>query len=290
MSCRSCGIDGPTKYVEFYQNIGMLFARRSAEVKGDLCRTCIGTYFKSYTLTTLFLGWWGLISFFLTPCFILNNVVRYLLSFRLPKPDFAAMSTVHVSADAVPPSVGSGSFKFKMIYGVIIGLVVLGVVAFNSVRFMEKHAPAVNAQLHQGEITDESDGEYTGTKIRADIDALNKDTNATTWAELRPDFLSRESYLNDLKTQNNKLQRRLEIEQNANLGANDVCEQLVLDELGPALKDYVEVLSKEFSVIKSTPTPTQDTVSLLGDLGKREAGARQQFNTYIGHRDEKRCK
>src|SRR5580704_16268081 len=110
MVCKGCGIDAPTKYVEFYQNIGMFFYRQSTEFKGDLCRTCIGKYFQSYTLTTLFLGWWGLISFVVTPFLLLNNVIRYLLAFRLPKPDFAASMNMQALTTAMPPSVASGSF------------------------------------------------------------------------------------------------------------------------------------------------------------------------------------
>ena len=135
MSCQSCGIDAPTKYVEFYQNVGLLFARQQAETKGNLCRRCIGKCFKSYTLTTLFLGWWGVISFCVTPFILLNNVIRYLLALRLPEPGIGAMNTMSASIDSTPPSVGSGSFKLKLVYGTIVCAVILYLVASQVVGF-----------------------------------------------------------------------------------------------------------------------------------------------------------
>ena len=162
--------------------------------------------------------------------------------------------------------------------------------ASRSVGFLEKHAPSANASLHQGEITDESDGEYVGTKIWEDIGTLNADTKSTTWTTLRPELLSRQPYLNDLNAQNDKLQRWLVVERNANLGANDVCEALAINELGPAVKSYVKALDDEFSAIKNMPTKTSETASALRDLSTQEDTARQQVNAYVGHRDQKGCK
>lgn len=76
--CQVCGSLTPTKYVEFYQNIGMLVMRQSSSIKGNLCKKCINREFKKRTLTTLFLGWWGMISFFLTPIYLINNIGRFV--------------------------------------------------------------------------------------------------------------------------------------------------------------------------------------------------------------------
>jgi hypothetical protein len=110
--CKTCGAQAPTKYVEFYQNIGLVVTRQWAKVDGNLCRRCIGGYFRSFTLTTLFLGWWGVISLFITPLILLNNVTRYLLSLRLPEPSLAAMDTP-LSSTGLTPSVGTHSRRFK---------------------------------------------------------------------------------------------------------------------------------------------------------------------------------
>jgi hypothetical protein len=45
VGCQSCGVEAPTKYVEFYQNIGALFMRFSKSIKGILCKNCINHCF-----------------------------------------------------------------------------------------------------------------------------------------------------------------------------------------------------------------------------------------------------
>ncbi len=81
--CQCCGVEAPSKYVEFHQNIGALVMRFSKSTKGNLCRRCIRKTFWEYTLITMAVGWLGVISFILAPIFIINNVVRYLASLGL---------------------------------------------------------------------------------------------------------------------------------------------------------------------------------------------------------------
>ncbi|MGE3809258.1 MAG: hypothetical protein AB7K24_31730 [Gemmataceae bacterium] len=78
MICQNCGIEAPTKYVAFYQNIGLLILRMSKGVEGELCKPCIHHFFWEFTMMNLIVGWWGVISLIVTPFFILNNIVRYL--------------------------------------------------------------------------------------------------------------------------------------------------------------------------------------------------------------------
>ena len=82
--CQACGRQAPSKYVEFYQNIGALVMRFHKSLKGNLCRQCIDKYFWEYTLYTLFLGWWGMISLIVTPFLLVNNIVRYLFCLGMP--------------------------------------------------------------------------------------------------------------------------------------------------------------------------------------------------------------
>jgi hypothetical protein len=91
--CQACGVEAPTKYVEFYYNIGMLVARMHKHIKGNLCKRCIHKYFWQFTLKDIVLGWWGMISIIVTPIFLINNVARYL----------AAMGLEATPADARPP-------------------------------------------------------------------------------------------------------------------------------------------------------------------------------------------
>lgn len=83
--CSTCGGLFPTKYVKFYENIGMILQRQYRRIEGNMCRECIDKYFWEYTMKTLILGWWGMISFCITPFYLLNNIGRYLLTLGLKK-------------------------------------------------------------------------------------------------------------------------------------------------------------------------------------------------------------
>ena len=85
--CVSCGLPAETKYVEFYENVGLLFMRYHRTVKGNLCKSCIDYYFWNLTGKTMLLGWWGVISFFITPFILLNNFIRFLFTISMKKPN-----------------------------------------------------------------------------------------------------------------------------------------------------------------------------------------------------------
>ena len=86
--CQSCGREAQTKYVEYFQNIGAIIMRFSKRIDGYLCKECSSKYFWSFTGTTLLLGWWGIISFFVSLFIIPNNIIRYFgtLSLQPPNP------------------------------------------------------------------------------------------------------------------------------------------------------------------------------------------------------------
>ena len=54
--CQACRRQAPTRYVEFYQNIGMLVMRSMRAVKGHLCKRCVKRYFWQMTGLTLVTG------------------------------------------------------------------------------------------------------------------------------------------------------------------------------------------------------------------------------------------
>ncbi|MCA9122129.1 MAG: hypothetical protein H6822_31795 [Planctomycetaceae bacterium] len=99
MFCQNCGVEAPTKYVAFYQNIGALVMRFSRSMEGHLCKSCIHRTFWSYTGITLLVGWLGMISIVLAPFFVLNNVVRYLLCLSMPAVPLGAMPPTLTEAD-----------------------------------------------------------------------------------------------------------------------------------------------------------------------------------------------
>ncbi|HYQ45374.1 MAG TPA: hypothetical protein VER11_25485 [Polyangiaceae bacterium] len=83
-NCQKCGELRPVKHVQFQQNIGLLIVRFPKTLSGALCKPCISGVFWEYTLITLFLGWWGVISFFSTLIAIPTNIVQFIQSRSLP--------------------------------------------------------------------------------------------------------------------------------------------------------------------------------------------------------------
>jgi hypothetical protein len=84
--CQGCGVEAETRYVSFHQNIGAFALRFHSSVDGWLCKSCIHRHFWGKTLTTLVLGWWGVISFIVTPFILLNNIGRYLFCLGMTPP------------------------------------------------------------------------------------------------------------------------------------------------------------------------------------------------------------
>lgn len=284
--CQNCGMLAPTKWVVFYQNIGMLVTRQRSEVAGHLCRRCIGAYFRSYTLTTLFLGWWGTISLFLTPLILVNNTWRFATSLTLDKPpEITANPDFRLGQK--PIVAGAGNLKFKLIYGAVVCVVVLLLVAYNSVGFLEKHWPSLNAKLHGGEITEEADAEYAWNKITEDVTVINSDMKAEDYASRRAEFLAREPYVKDLKLQDGRIQAALAKERDE---AHDACVQLVFDELGPGVHDYTVAVEQLMATLHAAPTPNQESMKAVVELEGRVDGAGKRIDAYFSKRKSIGCK
>ncbi len=88
--CVSCGIEAPVAHVEYNWNIGLMIVRFSGGYHGYFCRSCNWRYFWQSMAITFFLGWWGLISFFVTIGFLMANVIACVRSWSLaPAPPSA---------------------------------------------------------------------------------------------------------------------------------------------------------------------------------------------------------
>jgi hypothetical protein len=83
MICQSCGVEAPTQKVLFVQHIGAVVMFFHKRIGGLFCRNCVNKYFGEYTLMTLFLGWWGIISVFATPFVLLINIFNYFRAWSL---------------------------------------------------------------------------------------------------------------------------------------------------------------------------------------------------------------
>jgi hypothetical protein len=100
MICQSCGVEAPTKYVAFYQNIGALVMRFSKSIEGNLCKSCIHKHFWTMTPITLLIGWLGTISVIIAPFLVLNNIFRYLFCLTMSPVPAGAVAPRLTEADA----------------------------------------------------------------------------------------------------------------------------------------------------------------------------------------------
>jgi hypothetical protein len=80
--CQTCGSTRQTAPVKFHRNIGMLFARQTKSIQGNMCKTCAKKYFWDFTVKNLLLGPWGVISLIVTPIYLITNVVSYSKAMR----------------------------------------------------------------------------------------------------------------------------------------------------------------------------------------------------------------
>ena len=80
--CQSCGSMRMTSPVTFHRNIGMLVARRTIRLEGNLCKTCVGKRYWEFMGKNLILGPWGMISLIVTPIYLITNTVSYVSASR----------------------------------------------------------------------------------------------------------------------------------------------------------------------------------------------------------------
>lgn len=71
--CESCGIEAPLASVSFTKNIGMFVVRQEETVAGTFCKNCIRHFYKDFQTANLLGGWWGTISFIITPIYFFQN-------------------------------------------------------------------------------------------------------------------------------------------------------------------------------------------------------------------------
>lgn len=189
----------------------------------------------------------------------------------------------------LPSSVGT-SLRFKLICGAIACVGVLVFMAYENVDFLEKHAPRLNAAMHNGEISDESDSKYDGLQLVKDLSALSAEYKGKeNWETLRSEVISRQPYLDDLKRRNEAFQQRRAVEKNANLGTGDVCEQMLLEEFLPALNNFTNAVDTGFSLIESTPKLTPKVARALAALRQQEDDARGRMFAFYDEAPKKGC-
>lgn len=83
--CAACGSE-PATTVSIRRHRGMIFLQQFFKVRKPLCRDCGLQLVRSWTLQTLWQGWWGYISFFVNWFVLGANLGAWFKLRGLPQP------------------------------------------------------------------------------------------------------------------------------------------------------------------------------------------------------------
>ena len=84
--CQSCGLEAEVDDVTILRLIGVIIAFQWSRRGGVMCKRCVDREIVPATLITMFMGWWGIISFFLTPIFLAVNAWNFIKTRGLADP------------------------------------------------------------------------------------------------------------------------------------------------------------------------------------------------------------
>jgi hypothetical protein len=123
----------------------MLVMRRSYRVQGPLCSTCFREQFTRLTAINIFLGWWGVISMFVTPAWLLMNAVE---SFRFYGAPAEAPAPIGVDPGTARPNPrGAGGLGALMLLGLVAATLAALVLIFRDLEVGGPHG-LTNAVIH----------------------------------------------------------------------------------------------------------------------------------------------
>jgi hypothetical protein len=115
-----CG-SSPAAQVTFRRHTGMLLFMRFGRYDGPFCRDCGLFVYRKATAHTLLAGWWGWLSFFITPVILLVNLSRRGKVARLAAP-------VPGSDRHRPANPGRPLYQRFAIVGLLVPLLVVGAI------------------------------------------------------------------------------------------------------------------------------------------------------------------
>jgi hypothetical protein len=102
LECRLCR-SVPAARAKFRGHQGMLIIMRFLSLDGPFCRDCGLATYRNMTSRTLVQGWWGYVSFIITPLTVLWNLIPRQKVASLPPPRPAAHGQSHRPLDPGAP-------------------------------------------------------------------------------------------------------------------------------------------------------------------------------------------
>jgi hypothetical protein len=178
-------------------------------------------------------------------------------------------------------------------YAIWIVVAILGAgvaIVDRNVVFFEKHAPKLNAMIHDGEISSEGDASYQGQKWSEDLGKLEEDLKGDGWKAVRQEMLKRKPYLADLVDRNGKIQRRIISELIDHTDQSDPCESLAVHEAAPLMDQYTKAEQEFYSILERSETPTKLDRTRMDAIAVQQDALRPRFSEFGEHWRAKGCK
>ena len=131
--CRFCGAT-PGRIATVHAHRGMVLMMQFRTLQGPFCRDCGIATVRSMSADTLWQGWWGIASLFITPFILLINLVRRI--------QFGSMAAPMRLVGATPPMpAGRPLFLRWQIIGALVPLVVAGIVVASAAEAAKPKPP-----------------------------------------------------------------------------------------------------------------------------------------------------
>jgi hypothetical protein len=130
LRCRFCGCV-PAVDVTFRGHQGFLVVMRFLHLGGPYCRDCGLATFRQMTARTLVQGWYGLLSFLITPITVLVNVTERAKVVSLPAPQPFPYGESRAPMNPEPPLLARPTAVVGMAIPVVLVLVLVVVVALS---------------------------------------------------------------------------------------------------------------------------------------------------------------
>lgn len=159
-----------------------------------------------------------------------------------------------------------------------------------NVDFFAKHAPAVNAAIHAGEIGSEGDAIYDVEQWSGDLQKLNADTKSQDYPHLRSELLARTPYLNDLVARNEKFQARVRIEAGDHLDVGDQCESLAIHQFAPLMAQYTNSYSALYNLLRADTSTDSEDSGEFSQIADRQTQIEKELTSYLAKSDAAGCK
>jgi len=157
------------------------------KAEGPFCRDCGISVFRTMTSRTLVQGWWGFLSFFITPIVILINLIRVPrvrgLAQPMPHPDGLSVRPMHVGKPLyLRPTIAGLAVPLAF-----VGLVAIGIATGGPENYVGQCIVAANGTIENVDFVS-CDRPHDGEVISVADDKESCPAEATGWVE----FVSRD--------------------------------------------------------------------------------------------------